>query len=143
MDDRTPAQDEARRRFPPCMSSSSSDILTSTRRSWRSSVRASAQQRPGGQRRAERGAGYLTVAAAAPVCKNTWCFWPETQVDSRLTDRFASFCLKSIWDELEQLNLDPFQSKQADTKRKNADDTVNVRIPEAYQWLLVPNQPDP
>src|SRR5690606_25763702 len=50
---------------------------------------------------------------------------------------------KSIWDEREQLNLDPFQSKQADTKRKNADDTVNVRIPEAYQWLLVPNQPDP
>jgi hypothetical protein len=50
---------------------------------------------------------------------------------------------KSIWDEREQLNLDSFQSKQADTKRKNADDTVNVRIPEAYLWLLVPNQPDP
>ncbi|HOF42074.1 MAG TPA: AAA+ family ATPase, partial [Candidatus Hydrogenedentes bacterium] len=50
---------------------------------------------------------------------------------------------KSIWDEREQLNLDPFQSKQADTKRRNADDTVNVRIPETYQWLLVPNQPNP
>ncbi|WP_028319484.1 Swt1 family HEPN domain-containing protein [Desulfobulbus elongatus] len=50
---------------------------------------------------------------------------------------------KSIWEEREQLNLDPFQSKQADTKRKNADDTVNVRIPETYQWLLIPNQPDP
>ncbi len=50
---------------------------------------------------------------------------------------------KSIWDEREQLNLDPFQSKQADTKRKNADDTVTVRIPETYQWLLIPNQHDP
>lgn len=50
---------------------------------------------------------------------------------------------KSINDEREQLNLDPFQSKQADTKRKGADDTVNARIPEAYQWLLVPSQPDP
>jgi predicted AAA+ superfamily ATPase len=50
---------------------------------------------------------------------------------------------KSVWDEREQLNLDPFQSKQTDTKRKNADDTVNVRIPETYQWLLVPSQPDP
>lgn len=50
---------------------------------------------------------------------------------------------KSIWEEWEQLNLDPFQSKQAETKRKNADDTVNVRIPETYQWLLIPNQPDP
>ena len=49
---------------------------------------------------------------------------------------------KSIWSEREQLNLDPFQSKQADTKRKNAEDTVKARIPEAYQWLLVPSQPD-
>ena len=50
---------------------------------------------------------------------------------------------KSIWDEREQLNLDPFQSKQADTKRKNADDTVSARIPESYHWMLVPSQPDP
>ncbi|PXF60387.1 MAG: AAA+ family ATPase [Deltaproteobacteria bacterium] len=49
---------------------------------------------------------------------------------------------KSIWDEREQLNLDPFQSKQADTKRKNADDTVRARIPETYHWMLVPSQPD-
>lgn len=50
---------------------------------------------------------------------------------------------KSILNEREPLDLDPFQAKQADTKRKNADDTVTVRIPETYQWLLVPNQPDP
>lgn len=49
---------------------------------------------------------------------------------------------KSIWDEREQLNLDPFQSKQADTKRKNADDTVIARFPESYHWMLVPSQPD-
>lgn len=50
---------------------------------------------------------------------------------------------KSIWDEREQLNLDPFQSKQADTKRKGANDTVDVRIPEVYYWMLVPTQSDP
>jgi hypothetical protein len=49
----------------------------------------------------------------------------------------------SIWDEREQLNLDNFQTKQAETKCRNADDTVKARIPEAYQWLLVPSQPDP
>jgi hypothetical protein len=49
---------------------------------------------------------------------------------------------KSIWDEREQLNLDPFQSKQADTKRNAADDTVRARIPETWQWLLVPGQPE-
>jgi len=49
----------------------------------------------------------------------------------------------SIWDEREQLNLDNFQTKQAETKRRNADETVKARIPETYQWLLVPSQPDP
>ena len=50
---------------------------------------------------------------------------------------------KSIWDDQKTLNLDPFQSKQAETKLSGADETVGTRIPEAYQWLLVPNQPDP
>lgn len=50
---------------------------------------------------------------------------------------------KSICGEREQLNLDAFQSKQADTKQVAANDTVKARIPETYQWLLVPGQPDP
>ena len=49
----------------------------------------------------------------------------------------------SIWTDREQLNLDNFQTKQAETKSRNADETVKARIPEAYQWLLVPSQPDP
>jgi hypothetical protein len=49
----------------------------------------------------------------------------------------------SIWNEREQLNLDSFQSKQAQTRCHNADETVKARIPETYQWLLVPFQRDP
>jgi predicted AAA+ superfamily ATPase len=49
----------------------------------------------------------------------------------------------SIWDDRETLNLDPFQTKQAETKRKHADETVDARIPETYQWLVVPGQSDP
>lgn len=49
---------------------------------------------------------------------------------------------KSIWNEKEQLNLDPFQAKQAETKRRNADDTAKARIPETWQWLLAPGQPE-
>jgi len=49
---------------------------------------------------------------------------------------------KSIVMEKEQLNLDPFQSKQADSQRGNADETVEARIPETWQWLLVPEQPE-
>ncbi len=41
------------------------------------------------------------------------------------------------------LNLDNFQKRQADSRAVSADETVSVRIPEAFQWLLVPTQPDP
>lgn len=50
---------------------------------------------------------------------------------------------KSICEGRETLNLDPFQSRQAETKFKGADETADARIPESYQWLLVPTQPDP
>jgi len=49
----------------------------------------------------------------------------------------------SIWDDRVTLNLDQFQARQAETKRKSADEAVDLRITEAYQWLLVPGQPDP
>ena len=49
----------------------------------------------------------------------------------------------SIWDERVPLNLDQFQTRQAETKRKGADEAVDLRIAEAYHWLLVPGQPDP
>jgi hypothetical protein len=38
------------------------------------------------------------------------------------------------------LNLDAFQTKQTQTKRQDADETIRQRIPETYQWLLVPEQ---
>lgn len=50
---------------------------------------------------------------------------------------------KSIEGERETLNLDAFQANQAETKRAQADQTVQQRIPETYHWLLVPGQPDP
>jgi predicted AAA+ superfamily ATPase len=54
---------------------------------------------------------------------------------------------KSIVDDAEgenpALNLDSFQKRQALTKKRSADETVAARIPETYQWLLVPGQLDP
>ena len=50
---------------------------------------------------------------------------------------------KSIVDEAETLNLDPHQLKQATSQGKAADSTVTARIPETYQWLLVPTQATP
>lgn len=49
----------------------------------------------------------------------------------------------SICSEQETLNLDEHQRSQARTKKKSADETIKARIPETYQWLIVPGQPDP
>lgn len=49
----------------------------------------------------------------------------------------------SIVNEKLQLNLDPLQVTQAENRRKEADGAVTARIPETYQWLLVPVQPTP
>jgi hypothetical protein len=50
---------------------------------------------------------------------------------------------QSILDEQQALNLDPHQVKQAETQLASADGAVTARLPEAYQWLLVPIQPSP
>lgn len=49
----------------------------------------------------------------------------------------------SILTEKESLNLSPFQAKQAETQKQSADGAVTARLPEAYQWLLVPEQANP
>ncbi len=47
---------------------------------------------------------------------------------------------ESILSEKDQLNLSPSQVKQAEQQRKMTESTVVMRIPETFQWLLVPEQ---
>lgn len=50
---------------------------------------------------------------------------------------------ESILAEKEALNLDPHQVRQAETQRRAADGVVTARLPETYQWLIVPEQVNP
>ncbi len=50
---------------------------------------------------------------------------------------------ESILDEKDRLDLSPHQVKQAETQRTAADGVVTARLPETYQWLLVPTQANP
>ena len=49
----------------------------------------------------------------------------------------------SILDEQELLDLSPHQVRQAQTQQAAATSTVTARLPETYQWLLVPTQNTP
>ena len=50
---------------------------------------------------------------------------------------------ESILAEKETLDLSPHQVKQAETQKTSADGAVKARLPEAYQWLIVPIQNTP
>ncbi|HXH11272.1 MAG TPA: Swt1 family HEPN domain-containing protein [Alphaproteobacteria bacterium] len=61
-----------------------------------------------------------------------------------------SLAWQSILDDQEALDLSPHQVRQAEEQKRAADSTVAARLPEVFQWLLVPvqvdaqtSQPDP
>lgn len=47
---------------------------------------------------------------------------------------------ESIVNDRDSLELTPHQVRQAEEQRKAADGAVTARLPETYQWLLVPEQ---
>ncbi|MBO0720791.1 MAG: DUF499 domain-containing protein [Blastocatellia bacterium] len=65
---------------------------------------------------------------------------------SRLQDLDEAVRRYLAWEYIIQQkvdNLSPHQARQAEQQKRSADDAVTARIPEAYQWLLVPAQSTP
>ncbi len=85
---------------------------------------------------------YETRGSAPRLYRNTLVFLAVDQARLQDLDEAARRYLAwdSILDERETLDLSPHQVKQAETQKKSADGAVTARIPEAYQWLLVPVQ---
>jgi predicted AAA+ superfamily ATPase len=79
---------------------------------------------------------------APRIYRNTLVFLAADK--SRLQDLDESIRKFLAWDsilrEKEQLNLTPFQVKQAETQRTSANSAVASRLPETYCWLLAPEQ---
>ena len=83
--------------------------------------------------------------AGPRYCKNMLLFLAPDK--SKLASLEQNVCQYLAWDSVvkdkEVLNLDVSQSNQATTKRNQTNDTVDHLLKDAYQWLLVPDQPDP
>lgn len=79
------------------------------------------------------------------VYQNTMVFLSadKTRLDE-LREACANYrAWKSIFDERKSLGLDPFNESLAEKKTADFDGAVEARLPETYQWLLVPSQSDP
>ncbi|HEY9872471.1 MAG TPA: Swt1 family HEPN domain-containing protein [Candidatus Obscuribacterales bacterium] len=86
-----------------------------------------------------------TKGASPRYCKNLLLFLASDK--TKIDHLVQSVCQYLAWDEIvrdkEILNLDVFQSNQATSKQKDTDKTVELLLQEAYQWLLIPTQPNP
>ncbi len=82
---------------------------------------------------------------APRLYRNTLVFLAADKTRLQDLDEAARKVLawESILAEQKNLNLSPFQVTQAETQRKAADSAVTARLPETYQWLLVPVQATP
>lgn len=67
----------------------------------------------------------------------------ETDAAALVAAVRESLAWQSIQAEREELNLDAQQTRQVNTSCEKANETVNLRLRSAYNWLLVPVQPDP
>ena len=87
----------------------------------------------------------LDRGGSGPQCANALVFLAPDR--ARLGELEIAVRQFLAWQSIEKdpvgLNLDEFQKSQAEKRRKTAEDSVVQRIPEAYMWLLVPEQLDP
>jgi predicted AAA+ superfamily ATPase len=100
---------------------------------------------PGSKAEAAAKAILETRGNTPRLFRNTLVFLAVDQ--SRLQDLDEATRSFLAWDsilaEKETLDLTPHQVKQAEMQRSSADSSVTARLPEAYQWLLVPVQTSP
>ncbi|MDM7916054.1 MAG: DUF499 domain-containing protein, partial [Candidatus Eisenbacteria bacterium] len=77
--------------------------------------------------------------------QNTLVFLAADRVRMQDLDQALRQYLAWSWilEEKDVQNLDPLQVRQAETQKQAADSAVNARLPETYQWLLVPEQKTP
>ncbi len=100
---------------------------------------------PGNAAQATARAIFESRGSTPRLFRNTLVFLAVDQ--TRLQDldegvrRFLAW--ESILAEADPLGLSPHQTRQAKAQQESADGAVKARLPEAYQWLLVPVQGSP
>lgn len=89
---------------------------------------------------------YLEKRGNAPrLNRNTLVFLAvdKAKLDELMKAVAIFLAWKGIWEHRERLNLDPHNTAMAKSKKEESEKGVNVRIPEAFQWLISPTQDDP
>ena len=88
---------------------------------------------------------FETRGNAPRIYRNTIVFLAADKTRLQDLDEAARKFLawESILDEADKLDLTRQQVRQAEEQKTAADGAVTARLPETYQWLLVPTQENP
>ena len=88
---------------------------------------------------------FETRGSAPRLYRNTLAFLAADKTRWQDLDEAVRKLLawESILNDKNTLDLSPHQVKQAETQTTAADGVVTARLPETYQWLLVPTQANP
>ena len=88
---------------------------------------------------------FETRGSAPRIYRNTIVFLAADKTRLQDLDEAARKFLawESIINEADKLDLTRQQVKQAEEQKMGADGAVTARLPETYQWLLVPTQVSP
>lgn len=83
-----------------------------------------------------------TKGSSQRLYKNSMIFLApdRTRLEELKTAVKFSLAWKSIVDDKIPLNLDAYQLNQAEGKRKSCLDTIKLRLPETFVWILSPFQ---
>ena len=88
---------------------------------------------------------FETRGTAPRLYRNSLVFLAADK--SRVQDLEEAVCKFLAWEsvvrESAELNLTEHQKTQATTQKQAADGVVQARLPEVYQWLIVPTQENP
>ena len=98
----------------------------------------------GGEAQAAASALLESRGSGPRIYRNTLVFLAADRVRMQDMDEAVRGHLawESILQDKDLLNLDPHQVRQADGRLRDADESVQARLPEVYKWLLVPEQED-
>lgn len=83
-----------------------------------------------------------TKGASQRLYRNTLIFLApdKTRLEELKQGVKSYLAWKSIVDDKIALNLDAYQTSQAEGKRKAGFDTIKLRLPETFVWILTPYQ---
>lgn len=85
-----------------------------------------------------------TVGSGQRSRRNTLVFLAADarEAESLLADTMDFMAWRYVFDNADSLELSPGPRKQAESRMKSSNGTVNAKIALTYQWALIPEQPD-